>query len=57
MTRRFESNLYQFVELDETRRSLKEFVPIHCPSRVMIILLGLLQRSKQTIEPAYLGPA
>jgi hypothetical protein len=39
VTRRFQWDLYQFVELDETRRSLKEFVPIRCPSRVMTVLL------------------
>jgi hypothetical protein len=40
VTRRFQSDLYQFVELDETRRSLKELVPIRCPSRVMTVLLN-----------------
>ncbi len=28
VTRRFELDIYQFVELDETRKSLNEFVPI-----------------------------
>ncbi len=40
VTRRFQSDLYKFIELDDTRRSLKEFVPIRCPSRVMTVLLN-----------------
>ncbi len=40
VTRRFQSDLYKFIELEDTRRSLKEFVPIRCPSRVMTVLLN-----------------
>ncbi len=32
VTHRFESDIHQFLELDETRQSLNGFVPIPCPS-------------------------
>jgi hypothetical protein len=40
ITHYFESDLYQFVELDKTRWNLKGFVPICCPSEVMTVLLN-----------------
>jgi hypothetical protein len=39
VTRRFESDAYEFVELDETRKSLKGFVVIPCTSCILVVLL------------------
>ncbi len=39
VTRRFESDVYQFEELNETRKSLKGFVLIPCTSCVLVVLL------------------
>jgi len=39
VTRRFQSDMHQFVELKETRKSLKGFVPMGCPGHVMTVLL------------------
>jgi hypothetical protein len=39
VTRRFELDAYQFVQLNETRKSLKGFVPIPCTSCVLAVLL------------------
>ena len=45
--RRSHSDAYQFVALDETRSTLKGFVLIRCPSRVMSVLLDLRPLAKR----------